>query len=79
MSAGSERVRGLCGETPRPQECAGTANGTERVASPAPRFGALRGAPAEVGVKKAQSGFDQGGNLLPHIENQASTPGYETR
>jgi hypothetical protein len=32
-----------------------------------------------VGVKKTRSGFDQGGNLLPHIENQASTPGYETR
>ncbi len=79
MSAGSECVRGPCGETPRPQECAGTAHGTERVASPAPRFGALWGVPAEVGVKKTHSGFDQGGNLLPHIENQATTPAYETR
>lgn len=78
-SAGSECVRGPCGETPRPQECAGTAHGTERVASPAPRFGALRGASAEVGVKKTHSGFDLGGNLLPHIENQASTPACETR
>ena len=35
--------------------------------------------PVEVGVKKTRSGFDRGGNVLPHIENQASTPGYETR
>ena len=39
--------------------------GTERVISPAPLLGALRGAPAEVGVEETQSGFDQGGSFLP--------------
>lgn len=59
-------------QAPRPQEQGRQPCGTERVSSPALRFGALRGVPAEVGVKKPRSGFDQGGNVLPHIENQAS-------
>jgi len=66
------------GQTPRPQEQGRQPCGTERASSPALRFGALRGVPAEVGVKKPRSGFDQGGSVLPHIENQASTPRYET-
>ena len=52
MTADSECVRGPLRQTPRPQECAGTAHGTERVTSLAPRPGALRGVPAEVGRRR---------------------------
>ena len=43
LPADSECARGLPHQTPRPQERAGTARGTERVNSPAPcsgRYGA---------------------------------------
>ena len=39
--------------------------GTERVISPAPILGVLRGVPAEVGKEKTHCGFDQGGDFLP--------------
>lgn len=46
MPADSERARGLPRQTPRPQERAGTARGTERVNSPAPLFEGRCGEPS---------------------------------
>jgi type I restriction enzyme, R subunit len=50
------------------------ARGTERVTSPAPPLGALRGVPAEVGVEETACGF-RPGRMLPPAEPSTRSDG----
>jgi hypothetical protein len=62
------RVRaGPQSRTPRPQEGARRARGTERANSPAQRYGALRGTPEEVGVEETVCGLQPWRKLPPKL------------
>ena len=52
--------------TPRPQERAGTVRGTERINSPAPLPGVLRGVPAE-GVGGDRAAAPAQGKAFPSV------------
>src|SRR3546814_1404177 len=65
MPADSVRVGGLACQTPRPQERAGTARGTERVISPAHHIGALRGRAPFEGVARDAKRLALRGRLSP--------------
>lgn len=60
MTADSECLRGQFYSKLRPQEQVRRASGTERVISPAPLLGALRGVPAEAGNVQTACGLHAG-------------------
>jgi hypothetical protein len=60
-------ARGPWQERPRPQEQDRRACGTERVISPAPLTGALRGVPARRGSRRRNSGSGPGEGFPPQI------------